>query len=148
VVQTIVLCGLPFLKLMLFERLAVLLGGFAAGALLRRWQSQEITPSAQRSVDRLSREWKAQTRAHDRRLSRLEGRVDEHEGRLNQAPSTKQLVAAMDDLLAKALDGLEGRLNAQSQSIETLQATVAQTDELLERVLESLDTLRDTSRAE
>ena len=50
----------------------------------------------------------------------------------------------MDDLLAKALTGLEGRLTAQAQSIETLQATVSQTDELLERVLESLDTLRDT----
>ena len=53
---------------MLFERLAVLLGGFAAGALMRRWQAQDTALAPQRSVDRLSREWKAQVRAHDRRL--------------------------------------------------------------------------------
>ena len=111
---------------------------------MRRWQAQDTALAPQRSVDRLSREWKAQVRAHDRRLTRLEARCDEHEERLNQAPSTGQLIAAMDDLLAKALTGLEGRLTAQAQSIETLQATVSQTDELLERVLESLDTLRDT----
>jgi uncharacterized coiled-coil protein SlyX len=129
---------------MFFERLAVLLGGFAAGALLRRWQPPEVAPSSQRTVDRLSREWKAQARAQERRITRLEGRLEEQESRLNQAPSTAHLIAAMDDLLAKALHGLEGRLHAQSQSIETLQTTVAQTDELLERVLESLDSLRDT----
>lgn len=132
---------------MLLERLAVLLGGFAAGALMRRWQVQDTAVAPQRSVDRLSRE-KAQARAHDRRLTRLEARCDEHEERLNQAPSTDQLIAAMDDLLAKALTGLEGRLTAQAQSIETLQATVSQTDDLLERVLESLDTLRDRPAGE
>jgi len=53
----------------------------------------------------------------------------------------------MDDLLAKAMSGLEVRLTAQARSIETLQTTVSQTDELLERVLESLDTLRDVPPA-
>jgi uncharacterized coiled-coil protein SlyX len=52
-----------------------------------------------------------------------------------------QIVSAMDELLGKAMSGLEGRLTAQARSIETLQTTVSQTDELLERVLESLDTL-------
>jgi len=44
------------------------------------------------------------------------------------------------------MSGLEGKLTAQARSIETLQATVSQTDELLERVLESLDTLQDNPR--
>ena len=63
-------------------------------------------------------------------------------------PSTAQLVSAMDELLTKAMSGLEGRLTAQAGSIEALQMTVSQTDDLLERVLESLDTLRDTSPKE
>jgi hypothetical protein len=127
---------------MLLQRLAVLIGGFAAGALIRRWQAHDSAASG-RSLDRSSREWKAQVRAYDYRLSRLEARSDAHEAKLKEVPSTAQIVSAMDELLAKAMSGLEGRLTAQAQSIETLQTTVSQTDELLERVLESLDTLRD-----
>jgi|SRR5580700_3532614 uncharacterized coiled-coil protein SlyX len=128
---------------MFLQRLAVLIGGFAAGALIRRWQAQDAVGASPRSVDRLSREWKAQVRAHDQRLSRLEERSDEQEAKLKELPTTVQIVSAMDELLAKAMSGLDGRLTAQAQSIETLQRTVSQTDELLERVLESLDTLRD-----
>jgi len=125
---------------MFLQRLAVLIGGFAAGALVRRWQAHD-TAAPQRSLDRSSREWKAQLRAHDHRLSLLETRSDRHEARLKELPSTVQIVSAMDELLGKAMSVLEGRLAAQARSIETLQTTVSQTDELLERVLESLDTL-------
>jgi len=128
---------------MFLQRLAVLIGGFAAGVLVRRWQSHD-TAASRRSVDRLSREWKAQERAHGYRLSRLEARTDAHEAKLKEMATTAQIVSAVDDLLGKAMSGLEGRLTAQARSIETLQMTVSQTDELLERVLESLDTLRDT----
>jgi uncharacterized coiled-coil protein SlyX len=128
---------------MFFQRLAVMIGGFAAGALMRRWQAND-TAASRRSLDRLSREWKAQVRAHDHRLSRLEARSTAHEAKLKDVPSTVQIVAAMDELLSKAVSGLDGRLTAQARSIETLQMTVSQTDELLERVLESLDALRDT----
>jgi uncharacterized coiled-coil protein SlyX len=127
---------------MFLQRLAVLIGGFAAGALVRRLQTNE-TAASQRSLDRSSREWKAQVRAHDYRLSRLEARSDAHEAKLKELPSTAEIVSAMDGLIGKAVSGLEVRLTAQARSIETLQMTVTQTDELLERVLESLDTLRD-----
>lgn len=120
----------------------MVIGGFAAGALVRRWQAHEMAAS-RRSFDRLSRESKAQVRAHDYRLSRLEARSTAHEDKLKEMPSTAQLVSAMDELLGKAMSGMEVRLTAQARSIETLQMTVSQTDELLERVLESLDTLRD-----
>ena len=127
---------------MFLQRLAVLLGGFAAGAVVRRWQAQD-TAASQRSLNRLSREWKAQVRAHDHRLTQLEARSDAHEAKLKEMPSTAQIVSDMDELLTHAMSGLEGRLTAQARSIETLQTTVSQTDELLERVLESLDTLQD-----
>jgi len=130
---------------MFLQRLAVLIGGFTAGAVVRRWQAPDMG-SSQRSQNRLSREWKAQVRAHDYRLSRLEARSEAHEAKLKEMPSTAQIVSAMDELLTQAMSGLEGRLTAQARSIETLQATVSQTDELLERVLESLDTLQDAPR--
>ena len=131
---------------MLFPRLAVVIGGVAAGALARRWQAREAAaPALKRSLNELAREMKSQMAAHDGRLSQLETRVEVHETKLKELPSTAQIVAAMDELLAKAMSGLEGRLTAQAQSIETLQMTVTQTDELLERVLESLDTLHGDS---
>jgi uncharacterized coiled-coil protein SlyX len=129
---------------MLLQRLAVVIGGFAAGVLARRWAGD--TPVPRHSLDRLAREFKAQARAHENRLSRLEERTDAHETKLKELPSTTKLLASMDELLAKAMSTLEGRLTAQAQSIETLQLTVSQTDELLERVLESLDTLHDSPR--
>ena len=126
---------------MWWQRLAVLIGGFAAGAVMRRLSGGAPVP--QYVADRLAREWRAQARAYEGRLSRLEALTSAHEARLKELPSTAQLLSAMDELLANALSGLEGRLTAQARSIETLQMTVAQTDELLERVLESLDLLRD-----
>lgn len=129
----------------MLQRLAVLIGGFAAGTLMRRLQSHESALAPPRSGGRLSRELTAEVRAHDQRLVRLEARADAQEARLKELPTTVQIVSAMDELLAKAMSGLEGRLTAQAQSIETLQRTVSQTDELLERVLESLDTMQETS---
>jgi chromosome segregation ATPase len=131
---------------MFFPRLAVLIGGVAAGALARRWQAREAAaPALHRSLNQLARELKWQVAAHAGRLRQLEARVEAQEAKLKELPSTVQIVAAMDELLAKAMSPLERRLTAQAQSIETLQMTVSQTDELLERVLESLDTLRGDS---
>lgn len=129
----------------MFPRLAVLIGGFAAGTLMRRWLARDA-PARIVSLDRTGRELKAQVRTHEARIGRLESQAQRHEAMLREVPTTRELIAAMDDLLGKALSGLDARLTAQARSIETLQMTVTQTDELLERVLESLDTLHETPR--
>jgi len=125
----------------MLERLAVLIGGFAAGALMRRGQWDLSAPS--RSIERSARELQAQVRAHEHRLKRLESRTEAHEAKLQQIPSAAELASVMDELVGKAMSGLDARLSAQAHSIETLQTTVSQTDELLERVLESLDLLSE-----
>jgi uncharacterized coiled-coil protein SlyX len=48
----------------------------------------------------------------------------------------------MEQLLSKTMTSLDERLTTQAHSIEALKATVTQTDGLLERVLESLDSLQ------
>ena|SRR5579871_4164706 len=131
----------------MFPRLAVLIGGFAAGTLMRRWLAQDA-PARVVSLDRIGRELKAQVRSQEARLGRLETQSERHESLLREMPTRGELIAAMDDLLGKALSGLDTRLTAQARSIETLQMTVTQTDELLERVLESLDTLHETPPGE
>ncbi len=48
----------------------------------------------------------------------------------------------MEQLLSKTMASLDERLTAQAQSIDLLKTTVSQTDSLLERVLESIDSLQ------
>jgi uncharacterized coiled-coil protein SlyX len=48
----------------------------------------------------------------------------------------------MEGLLSKTMTSLDERLTTQAHSIEVLKTTVSQTDSLLERVLESLDSLQ------
>jgi hypothetical protein len=49
----------------------------------------------------------------------------------------------MEQLIARTMTSLDDRLTNQAHSIEVLKATVSQTDSLLERVLESLDSLQN-----
>jgi hypothetical protein len=48
----------------------------------------------------------------------------------------------MEQLLSRTMASLDDRLTTQAHSIEILKSTVSQTDSLLERVLESLDSLQ------
>ena len=83
--------------------------------------------------------------AADPRFSQVEARLEEHSAKLKDVPSTTQIVAAMEQLLVKTMSSLDDRLRTQAHSIEVLKATVSQTDSLLERVLESLDSLQACS---
>ena len=71
------------------------------------------------------------------RFGQIEAKLTEVAG-----PSTQQIVGAMETLLSKTMASLDERLTMQAQSIEVLKTTVSQTDSLLERVLESLDSLQ------
>jgi uncharacterized coiled-coil protein SlyX len=76
------------------------------------------------------------------RFGKLEARIEETTAKLSEVPSTQQIVGAMEQLLSKTMSSLDDRLTTQAQSIEVLKTTVSQTDSLLERVLESLDSLQ------
>jgi hypothetical protein len=84
----------------------------------------------------------AQESATANRFTRIESQLDEHAMKLAEVPSTAQIVAAMEQLLLKTMSTLDGRLTAQAHSIEVLKTTISQTDNVLERILESLDSLQ------
>jgi hypothetical protein len=132
-------------------RVAILVAGFAAGALARaisnRQQARELA-ALKRALSDAQEHLAARQVALDDTIARLEQRLDTHETRLNDIPSTTQIVAAMDELLSKTMHSLNQRLSAQADSIELLKTTVAQTDGLLERVIESLDSLRQVPEAD
>jgi predicted nuclease with TOPRIM domain len=125
-------------------RVALLLAGVAAATLTRIFKSADEQAIAQlkKSVADLQERLADREALQDNRLNQLEAKVTEHEQRLNDVPSTTQIVTAMEALLSKTMTSLDERLSSQAHSIEVLKTTVSQTDELLERVLESIDSLR------
>ena len=131
-----------------FPRATFLLAGFAAGAVARAWhnsgQAREIA-SLRHSLADLEARLADRQAEWDRAIAQVGIRLDEHETRLSDVPSTSQIIAAMDELLSKTMRSLNQRLSAQADAIELLKTTVGQTDGLLERVLESLDALREVS---
>ena len=130
-------------------RIAIFLAGIAAGALTsaRRERGGAGMDAAtlqdlKNSLANLDARLSAQDSATAERFNKVEARLEEHAAKLAEVPSTAQIVAAMEQLLSKTMSSLDDRLTTQAHSIEVLKTTVSQTDSLLERVLESLDSLQ------
>ena len=128
-------------------RVAIFLAGIAAGALTssrreRATGDPAATADLKHALAGLETRLTTQASAHADRFTQIEARLEEHATKLAEIPSTSQIVAAMEQLLAKTMTTLDDRLTTQAHSIEVLKTTVSQTDSLLERVPESLDTLQ------
>jgi chromosome segregation ATPase len=131
-------------------KVAVFLAGVAAAAVaLQRRNRAGMDPAAveelKKSIASLDSRLEAKQATDEARFSQVEARLEEHTARLADVPSTSQIVAAMEQLLTKTMSSLDDRLTTQANSIEVLKTTVSQTDSLLERVLESLDSLQTYS---
>jgi chromosome segregation ATPase len=125
----------------------VLAVGFMTSRGQRRTAGSAATdsPEVRDAVAALESRVAGQEAATAARLGQLESRLDEHSAKLAEVPSTEQIVNAMEQLLSKTMSSLDQRLTTQAHSIEVLKTTVSQTDGLLERVLESLDSLQTFS---
>ena len=98
-----------------------------------------------RSIDDLNSKMEAQETRVLVKVERLEKRLDEHDAKLKEVPSMNQIVTAMEEMFSSKMDSLDLRISAQVKSIEVLRTTVSQTDELLEQLLETLDSLRPSA---
>jgi uncharacterized coiled-coil protein SlyX len=127
-------------------RVAIFLAGVAAGALSnprrRSPSSDSEVQELKQAMASLESRIAAQEAATAQGLAEVNTRLEEHATKLSDVPSTSQIVGAMEQLLSKAMASLDDRLTTQAHSIEVLKTTVSQTDSLLERVLESLDSLQ------
>ena len=128
-------------------RVAIFLAGVAAAALTlprreRTGMDSAAVDELKRSLAALEARLQAREVTDAARFAQIETRLEEHADKLKDVPSTSQIVAAMEQLLSKTMASLDDRLTTQAHSIEVLQTTVSQTDSLLERVLESLDSLQ------
>jgi hypothetical protein len=128
-------------------RAAIFLAGAALGAIaLNRNKEGGGDPAAARELKKALADLESrladQQTVSTNRFTQIETRLEEHATKLAEVPSTAQIVAAMEQLLSKTMASLDDRLTTQAHSIEVLKTTVSQTDSLLERVLESLDSLQ------
>jgi chromosome segregation ATPase len=127
-------------------RIAIFLAGagVATVALQRRKTGTDAATleELKSTLANLDARLKAKETSDEARFSEIESNLQEHSARLADVPSTSQIVAAMEQLLTKTMASLDERLTTQAQSIEVLRSTVSQTDTLLERVLESIDSLQ------
>jgi chromosome segregation ATPase len=128
-------------------RVVFFLAGVAAAAVaLPRRERPGMDPAStedlKAALANLETRIQARESADAARFAQVESRLEEHSARLADVPSTSQIVAAMEQLLSRTMASLDDRLSAQAHSIEILKSTVSQTDSLLERVLESLDSLQ------
>ena len=156
---------------MLIPRAALLIGGAAIGlvsALLRSIESgkpraariSSATDSGGTALSRMPRSTQPrQTAAPSRvptgisgqysilhkRIATLEAMVEQHDAKLRQIPSTEQIVDAMDQVFERGATALHARFAEQTRAIENLQTVVSQTDELLEKVLDSIYSLQPES---
>lgn len=110
-------------------------------------QGPAVTQEFKRLISNIESRLAAQETAAAARFGQVDARLDEHAAKLAQVPSTSQIVSAMEQLLSKTMASLDDRLSTQAHSIEVLKTTVSQTDSLLERVLESLDSLQTNSES-
>ena len=128
-------------------RLAIFLAGIAVGALTgsrreRGGMDSAAADELRRSLAGLENRLASQESAHASILEQVDARLAGHAAKLAEAPSLAQITTAVEQLLAKTMASLDERLTTQAHSIEVLKTTVSQTDSLLERVLESLDSLQ------
>jgi hypothetical protein len=128
-------------------RVALFLAGAAVAAITlpRRQRGGMDTAAAdelKRSLAVLEARLEAREAADSARFAQMELRLEEHAAKLTDVPSTSQIVAAMEQLLSRTMASLDDRLTTQAHSMEVLKTTVSETDNLLERVLESLDSLQ------
>jgi uncharacterized coiled-coil protein SlyX len=133
----------------LLSEMAIFVAGvLAAGLMTSRRKNQAAAPDSsstaelRNAVSSLESRMAAQEAVNAARFGQLEARLDDQAAKLTEMPSTDQIVGAMEQLLSKTMSSLDQRLTTQAHSIEVLKTTVSQTDSLLERVLESLDSLQ------
>lgn len=131
-------------------RVIFFLAGVAVAAVTiprreRSGMDPDTTEDLKQSLAQLETRIQEREAADSARFAQVERRLDEHSTKLADVPSTSQIVSAMEQLLTRTMASLDDRLTTQAHSIEVLKTTVSQTDSLLERVLESLDSLQTLS---
>ena len=87
--------------------------------------------------------YKARIDALDLAVARLRERADDTDNALQQALTRQELSHTLDQVLGKLENDVDSRFERQARSVEALRVMVGQTDELLQKVLDGLESIRN-----
>ena len=93
-------------------RVAIFLAGIAAGALTssrkeRSTSDPAATEELKTALAGLEARLATRESVHTERFTQIEARLEEHAAKLAEVPSTSEIVAAMEQLLAKTISGFD-----------------------------------------
>jgi len=94
------------------------------------------------SVATLATQYHGRLAEVENRISHHDVKLGDHDAKLKEMPTLAQVVSTMEEMLSSTMSGLDNKLSEQVRSIEVLKTTVAQSDELMERVLDSIYSLQ------
>ena len=86
---------------------------------------------------------KARIDALDLAVARLRERADDTDTALQHALTRQELSHTLDQVLEKLERDVDSRFDRQARSVEALRVMVGQTDELLQKVLDGLESIRN-----
>ncbi len=77
-------------------------------------------------------------------VARLADRNDQLESRLEQMTTREELNETLERVFGRVEHEVETRFELQSRSVEALRSMIGQTDELLQRVLDGLESIKES----
>ena len=86
---------------------------------------------------------KARIDALDLAVAHLRDRADHTDSALQQALTKEYLSHTLDQVFGRLEKDVDARFERQARSVEALRVMVGQTDELLQKVLDGLDSIRN-----
>ena len=83
-------------------------------------------------------------------VARLAGQTEELQSKLDRMVTKDELTHTLDEVFGRIERGVDARFEHQTRSVEALRMMIGQTDELLQRVLDGLESMKtegDTASA-
>ena len=81
-------------------------------------------------------------------VARLAGQTEQLQSKLDRMVTKDELTHTLDEVFGRIERGVDARFEHQTRSVESLRMMVGQTDELLQRVLDGLESMKTESDAE
>ena len=104
--------------------------------------AQQVAASFEAKVESMSARFDARFHQLEAKVAGHDTRLFDHEAKLKEMPTLTQIISTMEEMLAGTMTGLDQKIADQVRSIEVLKTTVSQSDELMERVLDSIYSLQ------
>ena len=76
-------------------------------------------------------------------VARLAGQTEQLQSKLDLMVTKDELTHTLDEVFGRLERGVDARFEHQARSVEALRMMIGQTDELLQRVLDGLESMKD-----